>query len=296
MDHHRPTFPGETAGDNPGAPAATTAATAATAGTQVGAHQLSAVEVSLAYGQRTIIEGLSVDIRPGKVTSIIGPNGCGKSTLLRSLSRLLAPTAGSIVLDGADISRLPAKALAQQLGLLPQSPAAPDGIVVADLVGRGRTPYQGLLGRWSQRDYDIVAQAMESTGTAQLAQRSLDELSGGQRQRVWIAMALAQDTDILLLDEPTTYLDIRHQLEVLELLRALNRERSTTIVMVIHDLNLAARYSDELIAVADGHIVAQGPPVDTLTPQTVRDVFGIDSIVIDDPVSGLPAVMPIGAI
>ncbi|ART21953.1 iron dicitrate ABC transporter ATP-binding protein [Corynebacterium striatum] len=256
--------------------------------------QLTAKDISLGYGERDIITGLSVDIAPGKVTSIVGPNGCGKSTLLRSLSRLLKPTGGEIFLDGNAISEIPTKQLAISLGLLPQSPIAPDGIVVADLVGRGRTPHQGLLGRWSQEDYDIVQESMEMTGVAELAERSIDELSGGQRQRVWIAMALAQRTDILLLDEPTTYLDIKHQLEVLDLLVELNETHGTTIAMVIHDLNLAARYSDELIAVSNGNVYAQGSPQDVMTQQTVKDVFGVDSVIVEDPVSGLPAVMPIG--
>lgn len=256
--------------------------------------QLTAKDISLGYGECDIITGLSVDIAPGKVTSIVGPNGCGKSTLLRSLSRLLKPTGGEIFLDGKAISEIPTKQLATSLGLLPQSPIAPDGIVVADLVGRGRTPHQGLLGRWSQEDYDIVQESMEMTGVAELAERSIDELSGGQRQRVWIAMALAQRTDILLLDEPTTYLDIKHQLEVLDLLVELNETHGTTIAMVIHDLNLAARYSDELIAVSNGNVYAQGSPQDVMTQQTVKDVFGVDSVIVEDPVSGLPAVMPIG--
>ncbi|HAT1132574.1 ABC transporter ATP-binding protein [Corynebacterium striatum] len=256
--------------------------------------QLTAKDISLGYGERDIITGLSVDIAPGKVTSIVGPNGCGKSTLLRSLSRLLKPTGGEIFLDGKAISEIPTKQLAASLGLLPQSPIAPDGIVVTDLVGRGRTPHQGLLGRWSQEDYDIVQESMEMTGVAELAERSIDELSGGQRQRVWIAMALAQRTDILLLDEPTTYLDIKHQLEVLDLLVELNETHGTTIAMVIHDLNLAARYSDELIAVSNGNVYAQGSPQDVMTQQTVKDVFGVDSVIVEDPVSGLPAVMPIG--
>ncbi|HAT1330389.1 TPA: ABC transporter ATP-binding protein [Corynebacterium striatum] len=256
--------------------------------------QLTAKDISLGYGERDIITGLSVDIAPGKVTSIVGPNGCGKSTLLRSLSRLLKPTGGEIFLDGKAISEIPTKQLAASLGLLPQSPIAPDGIVVTDLVGRGRTPHQGLLGRWSQEDYDIVQESMEMTGVAELAERSIDERSGGQRQRVWIAMALAQRTDILLLDEPTTYLDIKHQLEVLDLLVELNETHGTTIAMVIHDLNLAARYSDELIAVSNGNVYAQGSPQDVMTQQTVKDVFGVDSVIVEDPVSGLPAVMPIG--
>lgn len=261
---------------------------------ETGSAALRATDVSVGYGERTVIDKLNVDITRGTVTSIVGPNGRGKSTLLRAMSRLLNPSSGEIVLDGKSIHDIPTRKLATQLGLLPQTPIAPDGIVVADLVGRGRTPHQGLLGRWSQQDYDIVAEALEATGTADLAERSIDELSGGQRQRVWIAMALAQRTDTLLLDEPTTYLDVKHQLDVLDLLTELNRDRGTTIVMVLHDLNLAARYSDELVAVADGKVFAHGRPHEVITKENVQEVFGIDSIIINDPVSDHPAVMPIG--
>ena len=251
-------------------------------------------DVSVGYGERTVLDTLNVDIERGAVTSIVGPNGCGKSTLLRTMSRLLNPTKGEIVLDGKSIHDIPTRKLATQLGLLPQTPIAPDGIVVADLVGRGRTPHQGILGRWSQQDYDIVAEALETTGISDLAERSIDELSGGQRQRVWIAMALAQRTDTLLLDEPTTYLDVKHQLDVLDLLTELNRDRGTTIVMVLHDLNLAARYSDELVAVSGGKVFAHGHPREVITKENVKSVFGIDSVIITDPVSDQPAVMPIG--
>ncbi|MGO3658872.1 MAG: ABC transporter ATP-binding protein [Corynebacterium casei] len=255
---------------------------------------LSASEVSVGYGERSVIEKLSVDIKRGAVTSIVGPNGCGKSTLLRAMARLLNPSHGEIVLDGKSIHDIPTRKLATKLGLLPQTPIAPDGIVVADLVGRGRTPHQGVLGRWSQQDYDIVAESLETTGISDLAERSIDELSGGQRQRVWIAMALAQRTDTLLLDEPTTYLDVKHQLDVLDLLTELNRDRGTTIVMVLHDLNLAARYSDELVAVSKGKVFAHGHPREVITKENVKSVFGIDSVIINDPVSDHPAVMPIG--
>ena len=251
-------------------------------------------DVSVGYGERTVLDTLNVDIKRGAVTSIVGPNGCGKSTLLRTMSRLLNPTKGEIVLDGKSIHDIPTRKLATQLGLLPQTPIAPDGIVVADLVGRGRTPHQGILGRWSQQDYDIVAEALETTGISDLAERSIDELSGGQRQRVWIAMALAQRTETLLLDEPTTYLDVKHQLDVLDLLTELNRDRGTTIVMVLHDLNLAARYSDELVAVSGGKVFAHGHPREVITKENVKSVFGIDSVIITDPVSDQPAVMPIG--
>lgn len=261
---------------------------------QLDSTALHVKDVSVGYGERTVLDTLNVDIKRGAVTSIVGPNGCGKSTLLRTMSRLLNPTKGEIVLDGKSIHDIPTRKLATQLGLLPQTPIAPDGIVVADLVGRGRTPHQGILGRWSQQDYDIVAEALETTGIPDLAERSIDELSGGQRQRVWIAMALAQRTDTLLLDEPTTYLDVKHQLDVLDLLTELNRDRGTTIVMVLHDLNLAARYSDELVAVSGGKVFAHGNPREVITKENVKSVFGIDSVIITDPVSDHPAVMPIG--
>lgn len=261
---------------------------------QLDSTALHVKDVSVGYGERTVLDTLNVDIKRGAVTSIVGPNGCGKSTLLRTMSRLLNPSKGEIVLDGKSIHDIPTRKLATQLGLLPQSPIAPDGIVVADLVGRGRTPHQGILGRWSQQDYDIVAEALETTGISDLAERSIDELSGGQRQRVWIAMALAQRTDTLLLDEPTTYLDVKHQLDVLDLLTELNRDRGTTIVMVLHDLNLAARYSDELVAVSGGKVFAHGHPREVITKENVKSVFGIDSVIITDPVSDQPAVMPIG--
>ena len=261
---------------------------------QLDSTALHVKDVSVGYGEHTVLDALNVDIKRGTVTSIVGPNGCGKSTLLRTMSRLLNPTKGEIVLDGKSIHDIPTRKLATQLGLLPQTPIAPDGIVVADLVGRGRTPHQGILGRWSQQDYDIVAEALETTGISDLAERSIDELSGGQRQRVWIAMALAQRTETLLLDEPTTYLDVKHQLDVLDLLTELNRDRGTTIVMVLHDLNLAARYSDELVAVSGGKVFAHGHPREVITKENVKSVFGIDSVIITDPVSDQPAVMPIG--
>jgi len=257
-------------------------------------HRLVAEQLTLGYAERTVIDGLDLSVAPGRITSIVGPNACGKSTLLRSMSRLLSPRSGQVLLDGAVVHRMPAKELARTLGLLPQSPVAPEGITVADLVGRGRHPHQGIFSRWSSADDVAVAEALNATDTASLAGRSVDELSGGQRQRVWIAMALAQQTDLLLLDEPTTFLDVSHQVEVLDLLTDLNRRRGTTIVMVLHDLNLAARYSDHLIAIADGVIRAEGAPADVLTEEVVRDVFGIESRVISDPVSGQPLMLPIG--
>lgn len=257
-------------------------------------HALVAEELTLGYGERTVIEGLDLAVPAGRITAIVGANASGKSTLLRSMSRLLAPRAGRVLLDGRAVHRMPAKELARTLGLLPQSPIAPEGITVSDLVGRGRHPHQGVFSRWSREDDAAVAAALEATQTTDLAERAVDELSGGQRQRVWIAMALAQRTDLLLLDEPTTFLDVSHQIEVLDLLTDLNRVRGTTIVMVLHDLNLAARYADHLVALESGRIHAAGEPAVVLTEDCVRSVFGLESRVIADPVSGAPLVLPIG--
>jgi len=257
-------------------------------------HRLSVEALRLGYGDRTVVDDLDLAIPPGRVTAIVGANACGKSTLLRSMARLLAPRAGQVVLDGHDLHRLPTRDVARTLGLLPQSPLAPEGIAVGDLVGRGRQPHQRMFARWSTGDDEAVTAALEATGTLDLVDRSVDELSGGQRQRVWIAMALAQQTDLLLLDEPTTYLDVSHQIDVLDLLTDLNRNRGTTIVMVLHDLNLAARYADHLVALADGRLHAAGEPAEVLTADAVRTVFGLESHVVPDPVSGRPLVLPLG--
>jgi iron complex transport system ATP-binding protein len=257
-------------------------------------HTLSTEALTVAYGERAIIESLDLQIPPGRITAIVGANGCGKSTLLRALARLIVPREGQVVLDGKALHGRQTKEIARTLGLLPQSPIAPEGIAVADLVGRGRHPHQKLLARWSARDYEVVAQALAATGTAELADRSVDELSGGQRQRVWIAMALAQETDILLLDEPTTFLDVAHQVEVLDLLTDLNRDRGTTIVMVLHDMNMAARYADHIFALEAGQVVASGPPAEVVTSEMIHRVFDIDSLVIPDPTSGAPIVLPRG--
>ncbi len=257
-------------------------------------RSLVADGVTLGYGDRVIVDGLELHVPAGRITTIVGANACGKSTLLKSMARLLTPAAGSVLLDGKSIHRLPTRQVARILGLLPQSPIAPDGIAVSDLVSRGRHPHQGALARWTREDDEAVSRALDATGTAHLADRAVDELSGGQRQRVWIAMALAQETDVLLLDEPTTFLDISHQIDVLDLLTDLNRERGTTVVMVLHDLNLAARYADHLVAMAGGRIVAAGRSEDVLTEQTVRDVFGLDSRIIADPLTGRPMIVPMG--
>lgn len=256
--------------------------------------QLQASDLTLAYDKVTIVDELSLDIPTGEVTIVVGANGCGKSTLLRALSRLMRPAGGQVLLDGQDIHTRPAKEVAKTLGLLPQSPNAPDGITARELISRGRYPHQGLFKRFGAEDEAAVNRALELTGTMELADRAVDELSGGQRQRVWIAMALAQETDLLLLDEPTTFLDVAHQLEVLDVVSELNRTRGITVVIVLHDLNLAARYADHLVALKDGKVYAVGHPTEVVTERTVKDVFGMPSRVIPDPVAGTPLVLPIG--
>ncbi|HEU5152777.1 MAG TPA: ABC transporter ATP-binding protein [Iamia sp.] len=256
------------------------------------ASDLSAEGLALSYGHRLIVPGLDVAIPTGQITVIVGANACGKSTLLRGLGRLLKPVAGSVLLDGRDIHALPTREVATRLGLLPQTPTAPDGITVSDLVGRGRFPHQRWYRQWSPEDAEAVARALAVTGTAALADRAVDELSGGQRQRVWIAMTLAQGTPLLLLDEPTTYLDLAHQVEVLDLLADLNEDEGRTIVIVLHDLNLAARYAHHLIAMADGRIVAEGAPTEVVTAELVEEVFGLPCRIIPDPLTGTPLVLP----
>ncbi|HSL57981.1 MAG TPA: ABC transporter ATP-binding protein [Acidimicrobiales bacterium] len=250
--------------------------------------------VTLAYGERRVADDLSVAIPDGRITVIVGANACGKSTLLRALARLLAPAAGTVLLDGRDIHTLPTRAVASRLGILPQAPVAPEGITVADLVSRGRYPHQGWFRRWTADDEAALEAAMARTDTVELADRPVDELSGGQRQRVWIAMALAQGTDILLLDEPTTFLDLAHQIDVLDLVRDLNHEEGRTVVAVLHDLNQAFRYADHVIALRDGAVVAEGPPRDIATVELVEEVFGLACQVVADPVAGTPLVIPIG--
>ncbi|GAB3848060.1 ABC transporter ATP-binding protein [Nesterenkonia populi] len=255
------------------------------------AHRLAAEGLCAGYDQRTVLNGLDLQIPEGSFTVIMGPNACGKSTLLRSLARLIRPTGGQVLLDGQAISARPAKELARTIGLLPQSSTAPDGITVADLISRGRHPHQSLLRRWSREDEEAVGQALDLTGTADLAARPVDELSGGQRQRVWIAMALAQQTPLLLLDEPTTFLDISHQIEVLELCTRL-QQQGRTLVAVLHDLNQALRYATHVVAMRDGEILAQGDPADVGTSELVEQVFGVDARIIEDPETGRPLVIP----
>ncbi|MGH3794150.1 MAG: ABC transporter ATP-binding protein [Pseudonocardiaceae bacterium] len=254
--------------------------------------RLHAEDISLRYDDRMVIDGLDVSIPDGSFTVIVGPNACGKSTLLRGLSRLLRPHRGTVYLDGAAIRSLSSKDVARRLGLLPQSPIAPDGITVADLVARGRYPHQRLLRQWSPEDEDVVAQAMADSSIVELAGRLVDELSGGQRQRVWLAMALAQQTPILLLDEPTTYLDIAHQVEVLDLCADLREHQQRTLVAVLHDLNHACRYATHLIAMRAGKIVAQGDPLRIVTAELIKDIFGLACRVIVDPESGTPLIIP----
>ncbi len=250
---------------------------------------LSGRDISVGYGSVTIIPQLDVDIPKGKVTSIIGPNGCGKSTLLKALSRMLPVASGSVLLDGKAIASMPTAAVAQKMAMLPQGPQAPGGLMVYDLVSYGRYPHQKGFGRLKEEDKRIIDWALSITGMTKYAGRDLDALSGGQRQRAWIAMALAQDTPIILLDEPTTYLDLAHQLEVLELLQRLNREQGKTIALVIHELNLAARFSDWMIAMKAGHVIATGAAEQVMTPEVLREAFNIEALVGADPWTGRPS-------
>lgn len=270
------------------------ATAAGSAGARATARELRADGLRSGYGGRVVVDGVDLVVPTGLITVIVGANACGKSTLLKTMARIISPLEGQVLLDGEAIGSVPTKALATRLGLLPQQPVAPEGIAVSDLVGRGRHPHQGLFASWTAEDREVVEEALLATGTAALADRSVDELSGGQRQRVWIAMALAQRTDVLLLDEPTTFLDLAHQVEVLDLLTDVNRDRGTTVVMVLHDINLAARYADHVIAMRDGRVAAQGTPSEVLDAPLMADVFGLDAEVITDPVSRTPMVVPKG--
>lgn len=256
--------------------------------------RLVADGLTLGYGDRTVVDKLDLSVHTGVITTVIGPNGCGKSTLLRALGRLLKPKSGTVALDGKSIGRMRTKDVARTLGMLPQSPVAPEGLTVGDLVARGRHPHQSWIRQWSSDDEGEVAQALSLTGVADLADRPVDQLSGGQRQRAWISMALAQGTDILLLDEPTTYLDLAHSIEVLDLVDRMHAELGRTVVMILHDLNLAVRYSDQLIVMREGSIVAAGPPQEIITAKLLFDVFGLEASVISDPVSDRPLIVPIG--
>lgn len=264
-------------------------------GSAAGPIRLSAEQVRLAYGDLVVVHGLDFDVLDGTITAVIGPNGCGKSTLLRALGRLMRCSGGHVLLDGKRIDRLPTREVAKVLGILPQAPVAPEGLTVADLVARGRHPHQAWYRQWSSDDEAVVAEALQWTGMLELAERSVDELSGGQRQRAWISMALAQGTDLLLLDEPTTFLDLAHQVDVLDLIERLHSEAGRTVVMVLHDLNLAARYAGRLVAMKDGAIAAAGRPDEVLTEQLLSNVFDLDAHLIPDPVSGTPLVVPVGS-
>lgn len=258
-----------------------------------GGSRLHVEAATIGYDKRVISRGLSVSIPDRSFTVIVGPNACGKSTLLRGLSRLLKPSDGQVILDGADINSFKTKEVARRIGLLPQTSIAPDGITVADLVARGRYPYQGFIRQWTEDDEQAVLRAMDQTAVTDLSGRLVDELSGGQRQRVWVAMALAQHADILLLDEPTTFLDVTHQIELLELFTDLNHV-GHTMVAVLHDLNHAARFGTHLIAMKDGAVVAEGAPSEIVTAELVEGVFGLRCLVVSDPVVGTPHVVPLG--
>ncbi len=259
----------------------------------VGTGRLVARDLTLGYGERTVVEHLDLAVLDAGITALIGPNGCGKSTLLKALGRLLRPASGQVLLDGRAIQKTSTRDVARVLGLLPQTPTAPDGLTVADLVARGRHPHQSWLRQWSRDDELAVAEALAWTDMSELADRPVEALSGGQRQRAWISMALAQGTDLLLLDEPTTYLDMAHQIDVLELVARLHAERGRTIVVVLHDLNLAARYAQRLVAMRDGVLVASGTPAEVLTEQLMADVFELEARIVPDPVAGTPMVVPV---
>ncbi|CAM3856559.1 ATP-binding cassette domain-containing protein [Rahnella victoriana] len=258
------------------------------------ASPLYAEDLTLGYDKKIVARDLSVSIPQGKLTVIIGPNACGKSTLLRTLSRLMQPQSGAVFLDGKLIGDYGTRDVAKRLGLLPQSSTAPGDISVADLVARGRYPHQSLFRRWTAQDTLAVSEAMRATGVADLAESTVNSLSGGQRQRVWIAMVLAQQTPLLLLDEPTTWLDIAHQIDLMELMCRLNQENGRTLVVVLHDLNQACRYAGHLIAMRDGKILAEGAPADIVTPALIEQVFGLRCAIIDCPVSHTPLIIPLG--
>ncbi|MFE9044639.1 ABC transporter ATP-binding protein [Streptomyces sp. NPDC007818] len=257
-------------------------------------HQLEARGISAGYGASPVIEDLDLRIEKGRITALVGPNACGKSTLLKSIARLLPLAAGSVLLEGSDIHRLPTREVARGLGVLPQSPVAPESITVGDLVWRGRHPHRQFGRRRDAREDEIIAEALQATGTAELVDRPVDQLSGGQRQRVWIALALAQDTPTLLLDEPTTYLDVAHQIEVMDLLADLNEQTGKTIVLVSHDLNQAALYASTIVALRDGRVIRQGPPEEVLDESTVAEVFGLRCLVVPHPLTSRPQIFPLG--
>lgn len=250
--------------------------------------------LSIGYNNQLLFKDLNLHIPRGEITVFVGSNGCGKSTLLRSIARLLKPTSGSVLLEGKDVNQMSSKDVAKKMGILPQSPVSPEGLTVHDLVKQGRYPHQSWLKRWSEEDTSKVDAAMEATNISELRDRAVDTLSGGQRQRAWIAMTLAQDTEIILLDEPTTFLDMTHQIEILDLLFELNEKKNRTIVMVLHDLNLASRYAHNIVAIKDGKIYEQGKPEEIITCDLVRSVFGMECQVSKDPMFGTPHCIPFG--
>ncbi|MGM8366834.1 ABC transporter ATP-binding protein [Virgibacillus sp. W0181] len=255
-------------------------------------NAISTKDLTLGYGERSVIEGLDLSIPKGEVTVFIGSNGCGKSTLLRSLARLLKPQSGSVVLDGQNISRMSTKKVAQNLSILPQSPIAPEGLTVLQLVKQGRYPHQSWMQQWSSADEEAVNKALNATRMVEFVDKKVDDLSGGQRQRAWIAMSLAQDTDIMLLDEPTTYLDLAHQIDILDLLHELNVTENRTIIMVLHDLNLACRYADHIVAIKNKQVYKEGNPDDIISPDLVHAVFGLRCHIACDPFCGTPMCIP----
>lgn len=253
---------------------------------------VEARELTVGYGEQMVIKDLNVHFPAGKITTILGPNGCGKSTLLRALSRLIPAKSGKILVDNRDVTTMKRKELAKLIGFLPQSPVAPEGLKVADLVARGRHPHQSWINQWSRSDEKAVFNALQMTDSIDLADRTIDSLSGGQRQRVWISMVLAQETEILFLDEPTTYLDLSHSIEVLNLVRHLKNTINRTVIMVVHDLNLALRYSDNLILIKDGAIEAAGTPAEVITPESLHTIFNLEALVLEDPAVGGPLIVP----
>ncbi|GAA3035903.1 ABC transporter ATP-binding protein [Streptomyces lactacystinicus] len=273
---------------------AATAVPAATDGIAAGAPRLATSALSLGHDRTVVVRELDLELPRQQVTVIVGPNGCGKSTLLGGLARTIAPRSGAVLLDGKPLTSLSTRAIARIIGLLPQSATAPDGLTVRDLVRYGRQPHQGLLRQWSAADAEAVEHALTAADLHELADRPLDTLSGGQRQRAWIAMAVAQDTDILMLDEPTSALDMGHALEVLEMVRGLTTGRGRTVVLVLHDLSTACRYADHMVAMRDGEVAAQGAPRDIVTPELVRELYGVESVILTDPVHGTPVVCPVG--
>ncbi len=258
-------------------------------------NSLKAKNITTGYGNNIILDSVNMAIPENKISVILGSNGSGKSTMLKTFCRLLAPKSGEITLNDKPLHCIRSKDIAKAIGLLPQDSIAPAGISVAELVTRGRFPYRKFMAPLSKEDYEAIEEALEAMNICKLADKSVDELSGGQRQRVFIALALAQQTDILFLDEPTTYLDIAYQIEILDLLKELNKKKKTTIVMVLHDINLSSKYADYIFAMKDGHLLKEGKPEDIITPETIKEIYGLDSVVITDPVSNSPMIIPISS-